>query len=83
MPIVSDAPPTQIIEECSTAFLEGIVERNTATVGTAVFTVSVVFPVFVATDIPDSFIAGMADCEAGRTVDMESSLTQAPPDRGV
>jgi predicted transcriptional regulator len=29
--------------------------------------------------IPESFIQGMADIEAGRVVDMETALTQKPP----
>ncbi len=29
--------------------------------------------------IPESFIQGMADIEAGRVVDMETALTQRPP----
>lgn len=33
--------------------------------------------------VPDSFAQGMADCAAGRTVDMEIALSQTPPDRGV
>ena len=29
--------------------------------------------------IPESFLQGMADFEAGRFVDMETALTQKPP----
>jgi len=29
--------------------------------------------------IPESFLQGMADFEAGRFVDMETTLTQKPP----
>jgi hypothetical protein len=29
--------------------------------------------------IPESFLQGMADIEAGRVVDMETALTQKPP----
>jgi predicted transcriptional regulator len=29
--------------------------------------------------IPESFLRGMADFEAGRFVDMETALTQKPP----
>jgi len=29
--------------------------------------------------IPESFLKGMADIEAGRVVDMETALTQKPP----
>ena len=31
--------------------------------------------------IPESFLKGMADIEAGRVVDMETALTQKPPSR--
>ena len=31
--------------------------------------------------IPESFLQGMADIEAGRVVDMETALTQKPPSR--
>ncbi len=29
--------------------------------------------------VPESFLQGMADIEAGRVVDMETALTQKPP----
>ena len=29
--------------------------------------------------IPESFLKGMADIDAGRVVDMETALTQKPP----
>ena len=32
--------------------------------------------------IPDSFAQGMKDIEAGRTVSMESALTEKPPENG-
>ena len=82
-PVESAAPPTQIIEERSMAYLEGIANQETVTRGGPVFIVSVVFPAPYSVAIPESFEAGLADCEAGRTVDMQSAMTQPPPDRGV
>lgn len=32
--------------------------------------------------VPDSFRRGMADALAGRGVDMETALSEAPPSRG-
>jgi hypothetical protein len=31
------------------------------------------------TDVPESFLRGMADCQNGRVVDMEQAMTDTPP----
>jgi hypothetical protein len=32
------------------------------------------------TIVPDSFLKGLADCDAGRVVDMEKAMEEPPPD---
>lgn len=34
---------------------------------------------YLGDEIPESFLAGLADMRAGRVVDMETALTQPPP----
>jgi hypothetical protein len=31
-------------------------------------------------EIPDSFLRGLADCDAGRVVDMERAIEEPPPE---
>jgi hypothetical protein len=78
-----EAPATKIIEQRSDAFLEGIVEQKTVTLGSKVFIVSVVFPRLPVSPVPESFLSGLAECKAGRTVEMDYAMTQSPPSRGV
>jgi hypothetical protein len=40
---------------------------------------SAAFPIEVHQSIPESFLAGWADYEAGRVVDMDKALNDEPP----
>jgi hypothetical protein len=76
LPMLTERP-SQVIED-STA-----TERSRAqnmTVGCVTFTFDVI-P--LPSDTPASFFEGLNDYKHGRTVDMETAMSQLPPDRGI
>ncbi len=77
--IADKTAPMQVIEQkIPPRFLAGIVTADVRTFGNATAVFSVVFPRLACAVIPASFVAGLADCDAGRTVDMEQALHQTP-----
>lgn len=39
------------------------------------------FSVVKVDDVPESFLQGLADCEAGRMVDLDTALNEPPSDQ--
>lgn len=54
------------------------------TIGSVTYFHTIVFENTIKyVSVPDSFIQGLRECEAGRTVDMSIAMSQPPPDRVV
>lgn len=81
--VVPPEPAIQVIDQPS-ATLNGIVGKPEKTIGSVMYEVTVNFPaIALLVELPASFVQGLRDCAEGRTVDMETAMSQRPPDRAV